>query len=62
MNFALRGTKDPFTGKELGFSRSELLSAYTDGRKSGLSRYGSEDSLCKFIFKLIKKNRYSVKG
>ena len=46
-NFALRGNKDPFVGKEMGVSK-EFLSSYTTGRKSSLTRYGSQDSLGKY--------------
>ena len=46
VNFALRGNKDPFIGDKMGSSR-DFLSTYTEGRKSSLSRYPSQDSLGK---------------
>ena len=46
VNFALRGTKDPFVGeKQLGLSGGDYLSSYTQGRKSSMSSYASRDSL-----------------
>ncbi|ELU16303.1 hypothetical protein CAPTEDRAFT_151808 [Capitella teleta] len=44
VNFALRGTNDPFVGKPMGVSR-DFLSSYTTGRKSSLKSYGSMESL-----------------
>lgn len=48
VNFALRGTKDPFVGKPMGVSR-DFLSSYTTGRKSSLRSYGSMDSLSEIL-------------
>ena len=45
VSFALRGTNDPFTGEKLGYSDRDFLSSYTEGRKSNLQRFPSEDSL-----------------
>ncbi len=44
MNFALRGNKDPLIGDRPGSSR-DYLSSYTEGRKSSLTRYPSQESL-----------------
>ena len=45
VNFALRGNKDPLVGEKLNYSQREYLSTYTEGRKSSLTRYGSQESL-----------------
>ena len=47
INFALRGNKDPLVGENTVMNR-EYLSTYTEGRKSSLSKYPSEESLCKY--------------
>ena len=45
VNFALRGSKDPLAGEKLNYTQREYLSAYTEGRKSSLTQYGSMESL-----------------
>ena len=54
VNFALRGNKDPFIGDKMGSSR-DYLSTYTEGRKSSLSRYPSQDSLGEW--KVFRNNK-----
>ncbi len=44
VNFALRNNNDPLVG-ERAESRNDFLSSYTEGRKSSLTRYPSQESL-----------------
>ena len=48
VSFALRGTNDPFTGEKLGYSDRDFLSSYTEGRKSNLKNFPSDENLCRF--------------
>ena len=59
INFALRGTKDPFVGKEMGVSR-DFLSSYTTGRKSSLRSYGSMDSLSEWKLHAAAKHLHQM--
>ena len=55
INFALRGTKDPLAGEKLNYTQREYLSTYTEGRKSSLSRFPSQESLGRCILRSMNQ-------
>ncbi|CAH1791938.1 unnamed protein product [Owenia fusiformis] len=61
VNFALRGNQDPFKGKNLGMSKGEYLSAYTEGRRGSVGSFASMDSLASEENSPNKKTKKKVK-